>query len=109
MEKRKLSPKERNQLLAWRNFTQDENGAMPATIAAMKLRMTTSGLYQAGERGWIKFFSVGRDRWYGEKTVSIYLAKRESEKNFQTFRAEKPRDCSETGKDGHGDWSPVER
>ena len=53
MSERELTSKERNQLQAWDLFLADQNGAVPSTIEAMKLGITTSGLYQAGERGWI--------------------------------------------------------
>lgn len=106
MKERLLTSKELNTLKAWDNFIYEENGALPATIAALKLGMTTSGLYQAGQRGWIKFFKVGRDRWYGRKTIYRYLEKKSSGKNWHSFRADSPRDCSETGSDKWGNSSP---
>ncbi len=107
MQDRKLTSKELNQLTAWDNFVTDEIGAVPATIAAMKLKMSTSGLYQAGERGWIKFFKVGRDRWYGRKTLYRYAEKKMSGKNWCSYRSSQPRDCSLTGTDADGDWHPI--
>lgn len=109
MRERELSSKERNQLQAWDRFVLEENGALPATIAAMKLGITTQGLYQAAERGWIKFFKIGRDRWYGRKSVNRYKAKRDAGGNWEPFRSAQPRDCSETGGDAHGEWSPFEK
>ena len=44
----------------------------PASIAAIKLRMSPQGVYQAAQRGWIDFFSVGRDRWYSRRDVIAY-------------------------------------
>jgi len=85
----------------------DEGGVMPSTIAAMKLRISTAGLYQAAERGWIKFFKVGRDRWYGRKTVARYREKRDLGKNWEALRSDAPRDCSENGTDKMGEWSPI--
>lgn len=109
MGDRELTSKERNLLQAWKRFVRDENGAVPSTIVAMLLGMSTSGVYQAGQRGWLKFFSVGRDRWYGAKSVAIYREKRRSGGNWDTFRAGAPRDCSETGTDAFGDWNPLEK
>jgi hypothetical protein len=109
MQKGKLTSKQRNQVQAWDRFCLEENGAIPATIAAWKLGMSSAGLYQAAERGWIKFFKVGRDRWYGAKSISRYRAKRESGGNWLPFRASEPRDCSENGTDKHGEWSPIEK
>ena len=109
MEERKLTSKERNQLQAWNRFCLDENGAMPSTLAAMQLRISSAGLYQAAERGWIKFFKVGRDRWYGRKSVSLYAAKRQSGGNWDVYRSDGPRDCSDTGTDKKGDWTPIEK
>ena len=107
MRKRELTSKERNQLQAWDRFCLEENGVMPSTIAAMKLGITSAGLYQASERGWIKFFKIGRDRWYGRKTVNRYREKRELGKNWEALRSDAPRDCSENGTDKMGDWSPL--
>ncbi len=109
MSERELTSKERNQLQAWDRFHSDECGVYPSTLAAMKIGITTSGLYQAGERGWIKFFKVGRDRWYGRKSVSRYRQKKIAGGNWQTFRSDQPRDCSENGFDEKGDWSPIEK
>lgn len=108
MRKRELTSKQLNQLQAWDKFVETQNGVMPSTIAALKLGMSTAGLYQAAERGWISFFSIGRDRWYGAKSVSRYKAKRESAGNWGPFRAPGPRDCSEDGTDPHGNWTPFE-
>lgn len=73
---RKISPKQELQLAGWERFLDQQLGCYPAGIAALKLRMTTQGVYQASERGWITFFQVGRDRWYGRKDVITYRFER---------------------------------
>jgi len=99
MSKFQLSSKQRDQLLAWDNFILEENGALPATIAALKLGVSTAALYQSANRGWLKFFRIGRDRWYGRKSILRYSEKRATGKNWDFYRASSPRDCSSTGAD----------
>jgi hypothetical protein len=72
MKERKVSDKELRQLAAWERFLEVQCGAYPSTVAAIKLGMTTTGVYNASERGWLTFFQVGRSRWYGRKDVIEY-------------------------------------
>ncbi|MEO5917008.1 MAG: hypothetical protein ABIS50_22455 [Luteolibacter sp.] len=72
MKERKSTDKELRLLAAWNLFLEKENGCIPSTLAALTLRMTTSGVYNAAQRGYLVFFQVGRDRWYGMKSVLQY-------------------------------------
>ena len=56
----------------YERFCEKHGGVYPASIAAIKLRMSPQGVYQAAQRGWLDFFSVGRDRWYSRKDVLAY-------------------------------------
>lgn len=67
-----VSQKQLQDLARWEKFQEDECGVYPAAMAAIKLRMTPQGVYQASQRGWLKFFSNGRDRWYSKKDVIGY-------------------------------------
>jgi len=60
------------QLAAWDRFLESHHGVYPASLAAAKLRMSPQGVFQASERGWIAFFSVGRNRWYSRRDVIRY-------------------------------------
>jgi len=59
-------------LASWERFLEVHQGCYPAAIAAIKLRMSPQGVFQASERGWIAFFSVGRNRWYSRRDVIRY-------------------------------------
>jgi len=72
MGKRAVSQKQAMELAGWERFLDVQLGCYPASIAVIKLRMTPQGVYQASERGWITFFQVGRNRWYGRKDVITY-------------------------------------
>lgn len=72
MRERQITDKQLRQLAAWERFLEVQIGAYPSTIAAIKLGMTTTGVYNAGERGWLAFFQVGRSRWYGRRDVIDY-------------------------------------
>lgn len=72
MAEPKISDKQRRMLDRWEKFLEAQCGVYPATLAAVKLGMTTSGVYNAAERGWLTFFQIGRDRWYGKKDVVRY-------------------------------------
>lgn len=69
---RQVSQKQAMELDRWERFLELHAGVYPATIAAVKLRMSPQGVYQAAQRGWIAFFSVGRTRWYSRKDVVAY-------------------------------------
>ena len=72
MAERKISDAQLRHLAAWERFLEVQLGAYPSTIAAIKLGMTTAGVYNASQRGWLAFFQIGRDRWYGRKDVIQY-------------------------------------
>ncbi len=72
MKKRKITDKQLRHLASWEKFLELQLGTYPSTIAAIKLGMTTTGVYNAAERGHLTFFQVGRDRWYGRKDVIQY-------------------------------------
>ena len=72
MEKHKVTPKQAASLAKWERFLEVQLGAYPATMAAIALRMSPQGVYQASERGHLIFFQVGRVRWYGRKDVLLY-------------------------------------
>jgi hypothetical protein len=67
-----VTQKQQAQLARWNRFLESEAGCYPASLAAICLRMTSQGVYQAAQRGWIVFFQVGRNRWYGKKSVHFY-------------------------------------
>jgi len=72
MKERKVTQKQAMQIASWERFLEVHQGCYPAQIAAAKLRMSPQGVYQASERGWIAFFSVGRNRWYSKRDVIRY-------------------------------------
>ena len=72
MRDQKSTDRELRMLAAWDKFLEAELGCYPSTLAAMKLRMTTSGVYNAAQRGYLIFFQIGRDRWYGRRSVIQY-------------------------------------
>lgn len=72
MAQRGVTQKQAMELAAWERFLEVQLGCYPASIAAIKLRMSSQGVYQASERGWLTFFQVGRNRWYGRKDVITY-------------------------------------
>jgi len=67
-----VKAKQAHDLARWERFLESECGCYPASLAAIKLRMTPQGVYQASQRGWLVFFQVGRNRWYGRKSVIFY-------------------------------------
>lgn len=72
MGKGEVKQKQAMQVDRWEKFLEAQGGCYPASMAAIKLRMTPQGVYQASERGWITFFQIGRNRWYGMKDVKAY-------------------------------------
>jgi hypothetical protein len=108
MRERKLTDKEARALARWDRFCTEQSGVYPATMAAIKLRMTTQGVYQAAERGWIAYFQIGRDRWYSRRDVCRYLEIRSAEKNYSFLRAGEPKNCTEDDDGGaHRKWNPL--
>ena len=93
MAKRKGGDKGLRELAAYERFIEVQLGVYPATIAALKLGMTTSGVFNAAERGHLTFFQIGRNRWYGRKDVINY--RHEVSRKFRDNRrqpSDSPRD-----------------
>lgn len=106
MGKRKITEKERNLLLRWNRFLEEQGGCYPATLAAIKLEMSTAGVYQAAERGWLSYFQMGRDRWYGRKDVSRYHDCRHMKSASAAFRSGGRKDCTNDDDGGRSrNWS----
>lgn len=78
MIQQKITQQQAFLLARFEKFTMDENGVYPAGIAALKLKMTPQGVFQAAERGHIKFISNGKNRLYGRTSVVLYKEYRES-------------------------------
>lgn len=74
--KRRVTQAQLLVLAGWDRFLEVHAGAYPATLAAIQLRMSSQGVYQASERGWIAFYRVGRDRWYSRRDVIAYRHQR---------------------------------
>ncbi|MEO5713923.1 MAG: hypothetical protein ABIT37_10595 [Luteolibacter sp.] len=72
MAKRRVTQKELRNLQGWERFLEVELGAYPATMASIMLGTTTSAVFNASERGKLVFFQIGRNRWYGRKSLIIY-------------------------------------
>jgi hypothetical protein len=71
-KERPVSQKQAMLLDRFDKFLEKELGCYPASIASIKLRMTSQGVFQASERGWIKYFSIGRNRLYSRRDVVSY-------------------------------------
>ncbi|MEY4569100.1 MAG: hypothetical protein RLZZ398_539 [Verrucomicrobiota bacterium] len=102
MKARKITDKQLRQLASWEKFLEVQLGTYPSTVAAIKLGMTTTGVYNAAERGHLTFFQIGRDRWYGRKDVIQYRWS-----VSRKFRDNRPQPASEPKKFllGQGDDS----
>lgn len=108
MGERKLTEKELKALARWDRFCTEQSGVYPATIAAIKLKMSTQGVYQAGERGWIAYFQIGRDRWYSRRDVCRYAEIRNAEKNHSFLRSGEAKNCTNDDDGGaHRKWNPL--
>ena len=57
---------------AFELFCDKHLRAVPAWLAAEYLEMTSQGLHQASERGWIAYFQHGRNRLYSYKDIVTY-------------------------------------
>lgn len=102
MGQRVVTEKELRMLDRWEKFVEAQGGVYPSTLAALKLRMTTAGVYQAGERGWLAFFQIGRDRWYGRRDVCRYNDHRAGRVNRMHQRHDEAKNC--TDDDDGGKW-----
>jgi len=69
---RKLSQTEINRLELWRVFALDQGEIFPPALAADFLRMTPEGVRSAANRGWIRYIKLGKDRFYGKKSLENY-------------------------------------
>lgn len=95
MEKHEVTAKKAMHLARWEKFLEVQLGCYPASIAAIKLRMTPQGVYQASERGWLTFFQVGRNRWYGRRDVIAYRWERSRRfRDNRPLAASKPKNFS---------------
>ena len=109
MGKKQIADSELRMLDRWHKFLEAQNGCYPATIAAIRLRMTPQGVSNAADRGWIAFFKIGRDRWYGRKDVARYEEKRAGEQNWEHYRSDEPKDFTEISleKSALEMWNPL--
>jgi len=57
---------------AWDQFLSSEGGVYPPKLAAAFLKLTVQGVHAASDRGWIKYFRIGRERFYSAKDVRDY-------------------------------------
>lgn len=69
---KKLTQSELDRLELWRVFTLQQGEILPPQLAADYLRMTPEGLRKAASRGWIRYIRLGRDRFYGKKSLENY-------------------------------------
>jgi hypothetical protein len=53
-------------------FQSEQDGALPASAAAVMLKVSEQAVYAASERGRIKFFQWGRNRFYGVASLKDY-------------------------------------
>jgi len=72
MSKEKPNRKEVDFVAAWDRFVENEKGAYPPRIAALYLRMTVQGVHSAADRGWIRYFMIGKERFYSRRDVVAY-------------------------------------
>lgn len=95
MPAHKVTQKQAHELDRWERFLEVQRGCYPASIAATKLRISPQGVYQAAERGWITFFQVGRNRWYGRSDVIKYRWERSRRfRDNRLLASKSPRDAS---------------
>lgn len=59
-------------LAAWDRFCEREKGFFPPKIAGLYLGLTPQGLYAAADRGWLRFFKVGSERFYSFTDLIAY-------------------------------------
>ena len=50
----------------------EQDGVLPPAMAKTVLRLSNTGLWNAGERGGLKFFQLGGVRYYGRKSALDY-------------------------------------
>jgi hypothetical protein len=71
-KKSTLERKASDMVAAWNRFLLDEGGVYPPKLAAASLKITVQAVYSASEKGWIKYFRIGRERFYSCKDVHNY-------------------------------------
>lgn len=69
----KVTRKEALRVVAWERFMEQERGFFPPSIAAACLKMTPQGVRAASDRGWIRFFQIGTERFYSRRDVLKYV------------------------------------
>jgi hypothetical protein len=63
---------------SWNAFVERENGFYPPKIAALYLGMTTQAIYSASDRGFIRNFTIGSERFYSASDCYRYREARRS-------------------------------
>jgi len=69
---RKLTQSQLDRLELWRVFSLHQGEILPPQLAADFLRMTPEGLRKAAARGWIQYIRIGKNRFYGKKSLETY-------------------------------------
>jgi hypothetical protein len=67
-EKRKAS----DFVSAWHRFLLNEGGAYPPKVAGARLKITIQAVYAAADKGWLRYFRIGRERFYSARDVHNY-------------------------------------
>jgi hypothetical protein len=71
-KKSKGSRKQADDVAAWERFCEEESGVYPPYMAAAYLKMTIQGVYAAANRGWLRYFVIGRERFYSRRDCVEY-------------------------------------
>lgn len=69
---KKLTQSQLDRLELWRVFSLHQGEILPPQLAADYLRMTAEGLRKAAARGWLQYIRIGRNRFYGKKSLETY-------------------------------------
>ena len=67
-----ISRAEREEVARWEVFLETEKGFYPPKIAAAKLGLTVQGVRAASDRGWLRYFQIGTERFYSRRDVVNY-------------------------------------
>lgn len=59
-------------LASWDRFCDREKGFFPPMIAGLYLGLTPQGLYAASDRGWLRYFKLGSERFYSFSDLLQY-------------------------------------
>jgi hypothetical protein len=92
--KASLNREKADLVASWERFCEDECGVFPASIAAAYLRMTMQGVHAAAKRGWLRWFPVGRVRYYSRRDCVRYRwevsRKYEDNRSFPKYAPDDP-------------------